>query len=288
MSKDIFFAGGRVTAAELGLPADWKITERWLTERGHIRPAEVNAPPKVGKKDWGLANYTADPGSQFWSRYPSRPLPVKPSTRVNVPILKGLCTGASGIWTVHQRRGAKAAISFLERGAPAYQAKYLKPMALSNAPSILEYGNIFTTTLSEWIEKEFVAGPFLSPPVADFRANSLMAEAQKDKVRPILNMSSPKNFSYNSNVDKLAVPKTHQSSAKKFSQTLLAVGKGAVMSKMDMRDAFKLVPARIEDLRLQGFRWLNNYFIDTQQIFGSTPSVSNFDRVAETILAIKN
>jgi hypothetical protein len=53
-----------------------------------------------------------------------------------------------------------------------------------------------------------------------------------------------------------------------------------------MRDAFKLVPARIEDLRLQGFRWLNNYFIDMQQIFGSTPSVSNFDRVAETILDI--
>jgi hypothetical protein len=69
-------------------------------------------------------------------------------------------------------------------------------------------------------------------------------------------------------VDKLAVPKTHQSSAKKFGQTLLAVGKGAIISKMDMRDAFKLVPARIEDLRLQGFRWLNNYFINTQQICG--------------------
>jgi hypothetical protein len=131
----------------------------------------------------------------------------------------------------------------LKDGAPAYQAKYLKPMSLSNAPSIIEYGNIFTTTLSEWIEKGFVAGPFLAPPVAEFRANSLMAEAQKDKVRPILNMSSPKNQSFNSNVDKMTVPKTHQSSAKKFSQTLLAVGKGAIISKMDMRDAFKLVPA---------------------------------------------
>jgi hypothetical protein len=58
------------------------------------------------------------------------------------------------------------------------------------------------------------------------------------------------------------------------------------MSKMDMRDAFKLVPARIEDLRLQGFCWLGAFFIDTQQIFGGSPSVANFDQVAETVLNI--
>jgi hypothetical protein len=148
-----------------------------------------------------------------------------------VPVLKAMCAKAGGQWCLHQRYGAEKAVRFLEKGAPAYQSKYLKPMVLQNAPSIIEYGNIFTTTLSEWIEKEFVAGPFLSPPVADFRANSLMAEAQKDKVRPILNMSSPKNYSFNSNVDKLATPKTHQSSAKKFGQTLLAVGKGALSQK---------------------------------------------------------
>jgi hypothetical protein len=272
--------------AELGMPACWQTAEKWLTQRGNIRPVPVSLPGKVGKKDWGLSSYTADPGKGFWKDYPSRLLPVRPGTRVRVPALRRMCVEAGGQWTIHQKQGAEKAVNFLQEGAPAYQSKYLKPLSLSNAPSIIEYGNIFTTTLSEWIEKGFVAGPFLSPPVADFRANSIMAEAQKDKVRPILNMSSPKNQSFNSNVDKTAVPKTHQSSAKKFSQTLLAVGKGAIISKMDMRDAFKLVPARIADLRLQGFRWLNNYFVDTQQIFGSTPSVSNFDRVAQTVLDI--
>jgi hypothetical protein len=52
------------------------------------------------------------------------------------------------------------------------------------------------------------------------------------------------------------------------------------MSKMDMRDAFKLVPARIQDLRLQGFSWLRAFFVDTQQIFSDSPSVVNLDQVA--------
>jgi hypothetical protein len=251
-----------------------------------VRPAPEISVGKIGKKDWGLTDYVAEPPKGFWDSFPSRKLPTKPSTRINVPVLKKMSSISGKQWTMHQKAGAYRTISALEEGAPAYQSRYLRPMLLSNAPSVLEFGNIFTSTLQEWIEKGFVAGPFVNPPVPDFRANSLMAEAQKDKVRPILNMSSPKGWSFNCNVDKFAVPRTYQSSARMFGQTLLEVGKGAIITKMDMRDAFKLVPAKLDDLRLQGFRWLNRYFIDTQQIFGSTPSVSNFDQLAETVLDI--
>jgi hypothetical protein len=39
-------------------------------------------------------------------------------------------------------------------------------------------------------------------------------------------------------------------------------------------------------LTLQGFSWLGAFFVDSQQIFGGSPSVANFDQVAETILNI--
>jgi hypothetical protein len=276
--------GGPVSRRLLGLPESWPRVERWLNGVDVVKPVPETYVPRVGKKNWGLSDYVNEPPKGFWDAYPSRQLPKKPCTRINVPVLKKMCNGLNKQWTVHQKKGADRVISALENGAPAYQSSYLRPMLLSNAPSVLEYGNIFTSTLSEWIDKGFVAGPFLNPPVKDFRANSLMAEAQKDKVRPILNMSSPKGWSFNCNVNKFDVPRTYQSSARMFGQTLLGVGQGAIITKMDMRDAFKLVPAKVEDYRLQGFRWLNRYFIDTQQIFGSTPSVSNFDGLAQTVL----
>jgi hypothetical protein len=278
--------GGPVTLKGLGLPDSWSVVERWLHGSVQVAPVPETITSRIGKKDWGLNDYSAEPPKGFWESFPSRKLPTRPCTRINVKNLERKCKAVNKQWTVHQRDGAKKSIEILSKGAPAYQSKYLRPMLLSNAPSVLEYGNIFTSTLQEWIEKDFVAGPFLSPPVSDFRANSLMAEAQKDKVRPILNMSSPKGWSFNCNIDDYSLPRTYQSSARRFGQTLLDVGKGAIFSKMDMRDAFKLVPSKPEDYRLQGFRWLNRYFIDTQQIFGSTPSVSNFDRVAETVLDV--
>jgi hypothetical protein len=275
-----------VTRRELGLPADWNQVEGWC--RGGARNFTLPAAQKQTKSvhDWGLSNYAAVASPSFWKGYPSRSLPFKPTTRISTKVLAKKISAVKNQWTVHQKTTANAAYKSLTEGANAYQECELPGEIMKNAPSIIQHGNSFTTTLKEWIEKGFVAGPFFSPPMAHFRANVLMAEEQKDKVRPILNLSSPKGSSFNCNVKKLAVPKTYQSSARLFGQTLLKVGHGALMSKMDMRDAFKLVPARIQDLRLQGFSWLGAYFIDTQQIFGGSPSVANFDQVAETVLNI--
>ena len=63
----------------------------------------------------------------------------------------------------------------------------------------------------------------------------------------------------------------------------MRAGKGSLMSKGDMRDAYKLIPARPRDYRLQGFFWYDSIFIETQQIFGASTSVDNFDTVAKTL-----
>ncbi len=42
-----------------------------------------------------------------------------------------------------------------------------------------------------------------------------------------------------------------------FSYTLTKAGKGARIDKTDVKDAFKNVPAKIDDLRLQGFQILD-------------------------------
>jgi hypothetical protein len=280
------FLGLPVSRRDMGLPDDWDQVEGWC--RGEPRDPAIQSASlkKKDVKNWGIANFGVAASPRFWKDFPRRPLPVRPETKISTINLARKIANVRNQWTVHKTRTAEAALDSLVSGANAYQKCELPGDILKNAPSIEKHGNSFTTTLQEWIEKGFVAGPFFTPPVLNFRANVLMAEEQKDKVRPILNLSSPKGTSFNCNVDKLRIPKTYQSSARLFGQSLMKVGPGAIMSKMDMRDAFKLVPARIRDLRLQGFQWMGAYFIDTQQIFGGSPSVANFDQVAETVLNI--
>ena len=137
----------------------------------------------------------------FWSDFPSRKLPTKLATRINIPVLKKLASKARNQFTIHQREAADITIRNLTTGAPSYQASQLKGGLMRNASSAKAQGPAFTKVLAGWIEDGFVAGPFMSPPLPEFRANSIMVVEQKTKVRPILNMSYPDGDSYNNNVD---------------------------------------------------------------------------------------
>ena len=69
---------------------------------------------------------------------------------------------------------------------------------------------------------------------------------------------------------------------KQFSHALREAGEGAIFSKFYIKDAYKLVPAKTEDYRLQGFCWLGKYFVETRLAFGGVSSPINFDRLGKT------
>jgi len=58
------------------------------------------------------------------------------------------------------------------------------------------------------------------------------------------------------------------------------------MWKFDLTDAYKNLPAKTCDLRLQGFQWLQAYFVETQQAFGARTAVAAFDRLGNLILQL--
>ena len=188
--------------------------------------------------------------------------------------------------TIHEWDGAKKSLNILSQGAPTYQLVVLPGARVKNAPSLMKCAARFTNTLATWVEKGYVAAPFFTEPLPDMRLNSIMAEEQKDKVRPVINMSSPKGRSFNVNIDKDLLGRSSMSSAKQFGEALRKSGKGSIMSKMDMKDAYKLIPAETADYRLQGFSWHGAVFVETQQMFGATPAVNNFDTPAKTIQVV--
>ena len=118
-----------------------------------------------------------------------------------------------------------------------------------------------------WLKAGFASGPFLAPPLPNFRCNSILAVPQPGKVRVILNLSVPDGSSFNDNINDNQLERVVMSTARQVGYTIVACGRGARMWKYDLRDAYKNVPARHADFRLQGFRWLGLYFVETQLIF---------------------
>ena len=91
---------------------------------------------------------------------------------------------------------------------------------------------------------------------------------------------------YNTNITPNSSRSVSMSSPRLFSYSLLESGPGAVMSKHDWCDAYKNIPEKVEDLRLQGFSWLDRYFVELSLVFGSVNSVEAFDNFGELVLSL--
>ena len=229
-----------------------------------------------------LDNYANVPPESFWLSFPSRPIPSTAVCSVNVNNLESMVPSLKDKLTVCEFERATKCIENLKFGASAYQKQPLPSCLCDNAKSAVVNGRNVTDVVGSWIKKGFVAGPFDSPPLDKFRVNSLMAIKQGHKVRPVLNVSLPKSASLNDSVDCLAVEKVKMSTAKKFSYSVIEAGKGSLITKFDMVDAYKNVPAKPADLRLQGFSWLQKYFIELRLIFGAKTAVTNYDVLSNT------
>ena len=233
-----------------------------------------------------MDNYSSDPGNVFWDSFPKRELPKRAVTRINVRNLKNLIRKCEDKLSKSERKRAWKVVKDLENGADSYQIKKLPAMVAENSKTTSEYAEFLTDKIATWVKENVVAGPFSTPPTPGFRCNPLIAIARNKKVRPVVNMSGPKGFSFNENLKLDSLEKIKMTTAKEFGFCVKEAGKGAIFSKYDLKDAYKLMPAKPEDYRLQGFKWLNRYFCETQQTFGAIPSVSNFDRLGNTVSAL--
>lgn len=77
-----------------------------------------------------------------------------------------------------------------------------------------------------------------------------------------MDLSCPAGSSYKENIQPYSSRKVTMSSPRQFSFSLLESGPGAIFSKHNWCDAYKNIPVKLEDLRLQGFSWLNKHFVE--------------------------
>ena len=123
-------------------------------------------------------------------------------------------------------------------------------------------------------------GPFRHPPMVDLHCSPIGGIIKKDgSCRLIMDLSQPKGLAINECIKKedFTVQYSHFDEA---TELVDRVGSHCLMSKVDIKHAFRLLPVRPEDWKLLGYFWKNFYFIDTRLPFGLRSSPGIFNRFA--------
>ncbi len=273
---------------EMGLPVIWSIVMGWLLFTGTWSKSRVEQIPLIKYKcpEIPVLNNYSKAGHEFWDKFPKTPLRSMIVSSVNAKKFSELVELNKTQLTPQQLARARRVEKGLREGMSSYQKSELPAMKVENAGSTLKYGRQITDQVAHWVKSGFASGPFDSPPLDRFRVNCLMAVPQEGKVRPVLNVSAPLGLSFNDNINRNALEKIKMSSAREFGFLLVKCGKGAVMSKSDLCDAYKLLPVPLSELRIQGFSWLGKFFVENCQIFGASSAPCNFDQFNHTLVDI--
>ena len=284
-----FFLGRILSYRDFGLPPEWTSVQSWLVDSA-AKPANCSHHGNDWVKKFPnipcLKSYTSHPEPSYWENWPKRDLPQTPNTKINSELLHALFSDYRFQLNPAVQRWGEKAILYLREGANSHQLSSLPSINCKNSSNLAESGERVSDTIAQGIRKGFIAGPFNSEPLNDFRSNTMTGIRQKDKIRLVMDLSRPEKNSYNENIIPFSSRSVSMSSPKQFSFSLLESGRGAVMSKHDWKDAYKNIPMKIEDLRLQGFSWLDKFFVELSLVFGSVNSVEAFDNLGELIISL--
>jgi hypothetical protein len=128
-----------------------------------------------------LPDYSKEPPASFWQHFLSNKIPLNPETKINVTNLEILVEESKHLLLKSELNRAQKCIEYLTLGAPAFQKSHLLGCAVKNSRNAITYGSSVTNTIASWVEKNFVAGPFSTPSLPEFRANSILAVPEASK-----------------------------------------------------------------------------------------------------------
>jgi hypothetical protein len=116
-----FFSAAPSSRTDLGLPADWRIIEDWLSASDLPTAAKGTAQSSVENKK------SQDSQLFSWDTYPSKKIPSAPETAINIELLEKLVEKNADKLLEQELRRAYRTIDYLKYGAPAHQKKANSP-----------------------------------------------------------------------------------------------------------------------------------------------------------------
>lgn len=143
--------------------------------------------------------------------------------------------------------------------------------------------------------KGFLKGPFESPPFDTYRVSPIgIAEGKySKKKRLIVDLSSPHDDPLHESINDLIDKEQCSLTYVKIDDAIKIIrdyGKGAIMCKTDISDAFKLIPIHPSQWHLFCIKWRGYYYFYVRLCFGCRSSPKIFDTLSEAIcwIALNN
>lgn len=129
-----------------------------------------------------------------------------------------------------------------------------------------------------------IAGPFQSKPIPHLVISPIGLVPKKDKgsFRLIHDLSFPKGSSVNDNIPQ-EFCSVHYETIDTVSTHILACGRGALVAKADIQDAFRICPIHPQSQFLLGFYWKGLYYVDRCLPMGASLSCQLFERFSTAI-----
>ena len=153
-----------------------------------------------------------------------------------------------------------------------------------NAPSALAQGPAVGKFLTQQLASGRIIGPLRPQDCPGIITSSIAAIPKKTpgQWRVIVDLSGPARASVN---DNLRREFTHvaYSSVEDAAMMLHSLGEGALLAKIDIQDAYRIIPIHPHDQLYLGLQWNQGIFMDTQLLFGLASAPAIFSALAEAL-----
>ena len=153
------------------------------------------------------------------------------------------------------------------------------------AAAAAAHANIVQHFLDNQVQQGYIIG-LLPPPTSctNIITSSLAVIPKKapNKWRVIVDLSSPTGASTNDNLQRRL---THVAYSSVEAATILmhALGPGSLLAKIDIRDAYRIVPVHPQDRPFLGVKWRDQVYVDCQLPFGPASAPAIFSAIAEAL-----
>ena len=157
--------------------------------------------------------------------------------------------------------------------------------ATGNMASALLNPQVIDNYLQSEVQSGRVAGPFSQPPLPVLhvsRFGVIPKRHQPGKWRLILDLSSPAGHSVNDGIAgedySLQYVRVDDIIA-----GIMQLGRGSLMAKFDVQNAYRIVPVHTEDRQLLGMKWQGAFYVDMVQPFGVRSASYIFTFIADLV-----
>jgi hypothetical protein len=159
------------------------------------------------------------------------------------------------------------------------------PQSCKNLKSAAEHEVFVDSSIEVLTSSGHAAGPFPSPPLSNFRCSPLGVVGRKrnpNKLRVINHLSWPHNSSVNDGIPDSEACISYDMFERAV-HDLIRSGRGSLMAKLDLKDAFRHIPVRAADWHLLGFHWGYKFFYLLVLAFGLKNAPYIFNLFAEAL-----